>query len=137
LVLVCGCSRDTPPKNHAVRNFPSAEAMEKWTDFSGEYIANKLTDGSIRNRHKGFVEERWLRSNANLEISQHGSTNIVVVYETLHGSLLTTNTISLGKRASPWGGSGTMGKQCSRKAIRDRELFNLDLGLRVTHVSYR
>jgi hypothetical protein len=43
-LLLCGCS-DKPPKNHAKREYPSAEAMSKWTDFSGDYAVERIKDG--------------------------------------------------------------------------------------------
>ena len=53
-VLVCGCS-DKPPKNHAVRVYPSAEATEKWTDFSGDYVVKRITNGLYSMSHHQSV----------------------------------------------------------------------------------
>jgi hypothetical protein len=100
-VVACGCSRN-PPKNHAVRAYPSAEAMAKWTDFSGEYTLRRITQGRTRANHRSFIDECCVSSNAQVSIRQSGPSNLVVVCETIYESQLATNAISIGKGDTPW-----------------------------------
>jgi len=101
-VLLCGCSRSTPPKNHAVRAYPSAEAMAKWTDFSGEYVVRRITSGQYLAPHRFFLDESLMRPDAHVTIQQSGPSNMTVAYEAAYGARLATNAISVGKGTSPW-----------------------------------
>jgi len=91
-----GCF-DRPPKNHAKREYPSAEAMTMWTDFSGDYAVERIQYGRYRMNHRSFIDETEMRTNnAHITIRQSGPTNMTLVYDR-YGDALTTNALFFGK----------------------------------------
>ena len=92
------------PKNYAVRKYPSAKAMARWTDFSGDYVVKRISDGRTLMHHKkSFMDETKISANdARVTIQQSGSTNMTLVYDRQYGASLATNVISIGKTTNPW-----------------------------------